>query len=302
MSSVFNSTITVISVSKDRFHTNANSLLWDCKTKWLKGYKDIQSYIYDVFCDESAVGNPCGVVILDEWLTDSELLALTNELAQPVTSFVVENAQGYWIRWFSLSCEINLCGHGSLGAGAAIAEHFGRQLVILQSQYGNVVISKQNEFYQIALPSWDAKLSELDITPFGLNHSVKDQFTTRDLVIVLDSEEAVRHFEPDFGRLMQIEDYHAFIVTAQSGPTEYVLRYFAPKIGIPEDLATGSAQCSLAPYWFDKLKSDSLSVRQLSSSGGYFQVDKCATDSILVSAYVKQRIGAVICSENFAVL
>ena len=87
----------------------------------------------------------------------------------------------------------------------------------------------------------------------------------------------------------KINDLHAVMVTAQSSDDGYVLRYFAPKIGISEDLATGSAQCSLAPYWFDKLGKDKLSVRQLSSAGGYFEVEKGANSSIVVSARVECR-------------
>ncbi|WP_241541092.1 PhzF family phenazine biosynthesis protein, partial [Vibrio vulnificus] len=103
----------------------------------------------------------------------------------------------------------------------------------------------------------------------------------------------VSHFvlesKPDDMRFKQLSKYHALIVTAANGENGYVLRYFAPKIGISEDLATGSAQCSLAPYWFDRLDSDSLEVQQLSSSGGYFGVRRISGDSIVLLANAKLR-------------
>lgn len=115
-------------------------------------------------------------------------------------------------------------------------------------------------------------------------------FSTRDLILVLESEDAVANFVPDFDQMNKIEDFHAVIVTAQSSSDSYVLRYFAPKIGIDEDLATGSAQCSLAPYWFNKLRVTQLSARQLSTSGGYFEIEQAADASIVVSAQVKLRL------------
>jgi len=78
-------------------------------------------------------------------------------------------------------------------------------------------------------------------------------------------------------------------VTAQSSDSGYVLRYFAPKIGISEDLATGSAQCSLAPYWFEKLGKEKLTARQLSHAGGYFEVARGSESTIVLSAHVKSR-------------
>ena len=97
------------------------------------------------------------------------------------------------------------------------------------------------------------------------------------------------NFQPDDERLKKLNGYHALIVTAANGKSGYVLRYFAPKIGISEDLATGSAQCSLAPYWFKKLGSDSLNVHQLSVSGGYFEVERTTESLITVCAQAKLR-------------
>ncbi|MEF1229648.1 PhzF family phenazine biosynthesis protein, partial [Vibrio fortis] len=74
----------------------------------------IRTMIFDVFSGEFQSGNPCGVVMLDEWLTDAELFQLSQQLGQPVTSFLIESNGQFQIRWFSLESEINLCGHGSL--------------------------------------------------------------------------------------------------------------------------------------------------------------------------------------------
>ncbi|KOY42670.1 isomerase, partial [Vibrio parahaemolyticus] len=95
-------------------------------------------------------------------------------------------------------------------------------------------------------------------------------------------EDDVVRYQPNFDELIKIDEFHAVIVTAQSSDSGYVLRYFAPKIGISEDLATGSAQCSLAPYWFEKLGKEKLTARQLSRAGGYFEVARGSESTIVL--------------------
>ncbi|WP_205622196.1 PhzF family phenazine biosynthesis protein [Vibrio coralliilyticus] len=245
--------------------------------------------IYDVFGGESAAGNPCGVVELDGWLTDEELQHITCEAGLPVTSFVVKVQEHFHIRWFAMDGEINLCGHGSLGAGAAILSKYSLDSVQLRSQYGDVSIAKKEGFYTLVLPSWEGKPCGVPVELSDLAAEAVDAFSTRDLILVLPSIESVMRFQPDEGRFRQLHEHHAVIVTAAHGTNGYALRYFAPKIGIAEDLATGSAQCSLAPYWFKKLDLDTLHVCQLSSSGGYFEVSRFSDDAIVLSANVTLR-------------
>nr|WP_176471488.1 PhzF family phenazine biosynthesis protein [Vibrio vulnificus] len=254
-----------------------------------RGWWIIKLDIYDVFGGESASGNPCGVLELDSWLSDEELQKITCEAGLPVTSFVIKTNGQFHIRWFALDGEINLCGHGSLGAGAAIISKYKLDSVLFSSKYGNVSIAKKNGVYTLELPSWKGEACVVPPEISDLAVDAIEVFSTRDLVIVLPSLESVRSFKPDDMRFKQLSKYHALIVTAANGENGYVLRYFAPKIGISEDLATGSAQCSLAPYWFDRLDSDSLEVQQLSSSGGYFGVRRISGDSIVLLANAKLR-------------
>lgn len=242
-----------------------------------------------MFIGESALGNPCGVLELNSWLSDSELYQITRKAGQPVTSFIAHVDGQFHIRWFSLDREINLCGHGSLGAGAAILSKYQIENVVFNSKYGEVVISKRDDLYSLVLPSWEGKPCAIPVEIADLATDAIDVFSTRDLVLVLPSVETVLNFQPHDERLREIKEYHALIVTAANGNSSYVLRYFAPKIGISEDLATGSAQCSLAPYWFKKLGSDSLNAHQLSMSGGYFEVERTAENSITVFAQAKRR-------------
>ncbi len=139
------------------------------------------------------------------------------------------------------------------------------------------------------MPSWQAKPHAIPLDISGFSNRPIGAFTTRDLVVVLESEDDVVRYQPNFDKLIKIDEFHAVIVTAQSSDSGYVLRYFAPKIGISEDLATGSAQCSLAPYWFEKLGKEKLTARQLSRAGGYFEVARGSESTIVLSAHVKSR-------------
>ncbi|MEF1212411.1 PhzF family phenazine biosynthesis protein, partial [Vibrio alginolyticus] len=158
----------------------------------------IKAQTFDVFCDELAQGNPCGVVKLNHWLSDSELLQITHQVAQPVTSFVVQSGSDYHIRWFSLEGEINLCGHGSLGAGAAIISNYHQNEVILKSQYGHITVTGLDGMYRIVMPSWQAKPHAIPLGISGFSNDPVDAFTTRDLVVVLESEDDVVRYQPNF--------------------------------------------------------------------------------------------------------
>lgn len=260
----------------------------------------MKAYLLTVFSGEQAAGNPAGVVVLDDWLDTATLQQIARHLAQPVTTFVVyDESHGgsqYAVRWFSQQAEINLCGHGSLAAAAVLLE-FGEQAfgdagtategetdvesqaedeantVTLSSEHGTVIVRKDGPRYHMTLPGWQPNRSpdlKRYLKQIGL--PVIDSFATRDLVLVAESPDVVRQFTPDREVLAAIADYHAVILTAQDGSDGYVLRYFAPKIGIDEDIATGSAQCSLAPYWLELLGRETLKVTQLSAQGGAFVV------------------------------
>lgn len=129
---------------------------------------------------------------------------------------------------------------------------------------------------------------------------VTDCFATRDFVVVLETSAQVQAFVPDFAALRQLQPYHALILTAPLYATDgqslvgYVLRYFAPNIGINEDLATGSAQCSLAPYWLARTSAPRLQVQQLSAAGGYFVVEAQAQAHICVHAAVRSSQGPAL--------
>ncbi len=277
--------------------------------------ENMQAFVLDVFCSDAASGNPAAVCVLTTWPEETVLQEFASTQSAPVTVFVLlppaqTAPQPIPVRWFAGRQEINLCGHGSLAAGAVVlALRSAWPQVKLTSRFGDISIMRSalwlpefsagHQAYAMRLPAWLAQrpaelqqlIGALQLPAQGL--VLTDCFATRDLVLVLASAAQVQAFVPDFVLLKQLGPYHALILTApldssddlhQSG---YVLRYFAPNIGINEDLATGSAQCSLAPYWLQRFCAQQLQVQQLSTAGGYFIVTSHSAEQICLHAVVR---------------
>jgi predicted PhzF superfamily epimerase YddE/YHI9 len=91
---------------------------------------------------------------------------------------------------------------------------------------------------------------------------------SRDLLAVFENETQIRNMRPDFDLLIQFEDVFAVIVTAPGKTWDFVSRFFAPKAGILEDPVTGSAHCTLVPFWSKRLNKKNLRALQVSKRGG----------------------------------
>lgn len=233
---------------------------------------EAQLYFFKIFTGDAQGGNPAASALLSLWPDTDILQRIAFEANQVVTAFVVPVADQpyqYQIRWFSCQQEINLCGHGTLAAAALLRQLKGEGNYQFLSPYGELTVQASFASLQMNLPQWPATLTELPPTLSA--YQPVDYFQTRDLILVLADEQAVQQFQPDFARIAQLTQ-HALIVTAFSPPEAYVVRYFAPAIGINEDIATGSAQCSLAPYWHAKTGLTAFTVRQLSATAASFSV------------------------------
>lgn len=288
--------------------------------------ENMQAFVLDVFCSDEAGGNPAAVCILDTWPEDTVLQTFAATQSASVTVYVLlppaqTSPQPIPVRWFAGTQEINLCGHGSLAAGAVVlVQRPAWPDVKLTSRFGDISITRSDvalatelPVFSMTLPAWPALRSDgLSALVDSLNLPaqslvVMDCFATRDFVVVLESASQVQAFVPDFAALRQLQPYHATILTAPLYATDgqnlvgYVLRYFAPNIGINEDLATGSAQCSLAPYWLARTGATRLQVQQLSAAGGYFVVEAQAQAHICVHAAVRSSQGpeTVSLTQNF---
>jgi len=225
----------------------------------------------DAFTSTPHHGNPAGVCILEKWLNDEIMqnIAFENNLSE--TAFIVKTDCDYEIRWFTPISEIDLCGHATLASGFVIIDIIDPKLnkVVFNSpKYGELSVEKENNLFQLNFPSLPPQQCETPINIIKvLGKEPIETLIADDYLVVYEKEEDIKSFKPDFNAMKKL-DARGVIVTSRGNDCDFVSRFFAPKFGINEDPVTGSAHCSLIPYWKDKLQKDTLHAFQLSQRGG----------------------------------
>ena len=236
----------------------------------------INYFHVDAFAQGPFTGNPAGVCPLDNWLSASlmQQIAAENNLAE--TAFIVLRPAApaeYDIRWFTPAVEIDLCGHATLASAHVLFTHLGLMAtqVTFHSQSGPLRVSREaNGRLTLDFPSRPPQ--ELPAHPTGLTDALGATplrvLAARDLLALFSSEAEVRALKPDFARLAAL-DYVGIIATAPgTNGVDFVSRFFAPRVGVPEDPVTGSAHSTLIPFWAEKLGKTELHARQISPRGG----------------------------------
>ena len=222
------------------------------------------------FTDEVFHGNPAGVCPLDEWIPDEMMQQIAAENNVSETAFFVPNQESYELRWFTPKTEVDLCGHATLASAYVLFEHLGydQEVIKFVTQSGELLVRKFGSSIAMDFPSRPGIPTTVPDGLFeGLGIRNAEVLKARDYLVVLDNEEDVWAIEPDFDKLATV-DCTGIIVTAPGEEVDFVSRFFAPKVGVPEDPVTGSAHCTLAPYWSKCLGMTDLSARQLSARGG----------------------------------
>lgn len=227
-------------------------------------------YQVDAFSGRLFGGNPAAVVILEEWLDDVVLQAIAAENNLAETAFVLPEGESCALRWFTPELEVDLCGHATLAAAQVLFQHYfrDRDQVAFATRSGELSVSRSGEILALDFPSRPGvrvPVDEAMMAALGVKPS--EAFQARDLLVIFDSEEEVRTYRPDFGRIATLDTF-AVIISAPGSDVDFVSRFFAPRAGVPEDPVTGSAHCTLVPYWAERLGKKSLAARQLSARGG----------------------------------
>ncbi|MES1191746.1 MAG: PhzF family phenazine biosynthesis protein [Steroidobacter sp.] len=248
----------------------------------------IPYYHVDSFTNVVFTGNPAGICILDNFPPDSVLQNIAGENRHSQTAFVMPRADGdFNLRWFSPVIEDELCGHATLAAAhVLVLRKHETWPVKFHTRSGILTVSRQQELYEMDFPIWPAQICEnapsFLLEALGIEKALV-MITPRDFMVVVESSSQVEALTPDIKSLASLEDNRGVIVTAPGiDDVDYVARYFAPSIGIDEDPVTGSINCSMAPYWADRLGKTSLRVQQLSRRGGQMRC-VIAGDRVLIS-------------------
>jgi PhzF family phenazine biosynthesis protein len=233
---------------------------------------DIPLYQVDAFSAAPFSGNPAAVCLLDAWLDDTCLQAIATENNLSETAFLVPDGDGFELRWFTPVAEVALCGHATLASAFVLFACLAwpRETVSFHTRKsGTLRVTGNDDILEMDFPAIPtAPLPAPDGLVAALGAHPKEVFTAgEDILAVLDNERCVRDLRPDFAALAAIE-CRGTIVTARADDCDFVSRFFAPRVGVPEDPVTGSAHCALTPFWSQRLGKTDLYARQVSARGG----------------------------------
>lgn len=232
----------------------------------------IPIYQVDAFTSGVFSGNPAAVCLPDQWLPDSTLQAIAAENNLSETAFVVQRGGDFELRWFTPLVEVALCGHATLAAAFVLFElrgWAGKVISFETRKSGKLLVEKQGDLLEMDFPS---RPPNREIPPEGFRDMFGEVLekvlgSEEDILAVLDTEKSVRDLKPDMAALAAL-DCRGIIVTARGERSDFVSRFFAPAVGVPEDPVTGSAHCVLTPYWAGLLQKKDLHALQVSARGG----------------------------------
>lgn len=245
----------------------------------------MKQYIVDAFTGKAFSGNPAAVCVMESWPSDRSMMKLAMENNLSETAFIVKEAAGYRLRWFTPGTEVELCGHATLASSFVILNYYekGSSEVRFNTLSGELIITKKGSRYEMNFPTYE--LSSIPVTDemeraFGVRPV--SAVLGLDLVCVFESEEQVRGMKPDQELLAAIPG-RIQNATARGTETDCVSRSFCPKLSIPEDPVCGSAHCQIADYWAGVLGKKEIDAYQASKRGGYLHCELLPEGRIAIS-------------------
>jgi predicted PhzF superfamily epimerase YddE/YHI9 len=224
----------------------------------------------DAFTSRVFRGNPAAVVVMDRWLDDRTLQSIAAEHNLSETAFVIPEIGECPLRWFTPLVEVDLCGHATLAAADVLFRHYlaDRDTVSFTTKSGKLGVTRRSGFLAMDFPARPGRsIAVDDALAAAVGAAPREALLARDLLTVFESEADVRDFRPDMAKIASLDAF-ALIISAPGSDVDFVSRFFAPRAGIPEDPVTGSAHCTLIPYWARRLGKSELVARQLSARGG----------------------------------
>ena len=259
---------------------------------------NIKIYQIDAFANQTFKGNPAAVCPLDSWLPDELMQSIAAENNLSETAFFVPEGEGFFIRWFTPSAEVALCGHATLASAFVLFNilDFKGDRIDFNSKSGILPVSKSEERLVLDFPSQPPEpcdVPEEIIEAFGV--APIECLKAEDYVVIFQNAEQVLSASPDFEILRSL-DSRGVIISAASEEYDFVARFFAPNLGILEDPVTGSAYTQLVPYWAKKTNKTVFHARQVSSRGGELFCELVGDRVKIAGSAVKYLEGSIDCS------
>ncbi len=232
----------------------------------------LELYQVNAFTNKMFGGNPACVVPLENWLANETLLKISKENAVAETAFFVDKGDKIHLRWFTPEIEMDLCGHATLATAHCLKTilHYPNDKIVFETLSGELIVSVENDLYNMDFPARMPIASDLpEIIVKSLNIQPQEVLKSRDYVLVYNTEEEIKDIKINRQKFDQINlDPGGVIVTAKGNNCDFVSRFFTPNASILEDPVTGSAHCSLIPFWSLRLKKKKLSAMQISDRIG----------------------------------
>jgi PhzF family phenazine biosynthesis protein len=254
--------------------------------------RSLKFWQVDSFAQEPFKGNPAAVFVLADELDDQLMQNIAVEMNLSETAFIlIRDGKNPLLRWFTPMFEIDLCGHATLASAHIYLTEIYPDLkeVIFDTKFvGALRVEKTQSGYTMDFPSRPGEKINIDDIPSTVLAGLGDKVTpieaykARDLMLVYKDDQTIKNIDPDFNALAKYQDF--IIVTAKSSDQKYdfISRFFCADDGIAEDPVTGSAHCTLTPYWSGKLGKQKMKAYQASKRGGELDLE-IAGDRILIS-------------------
>jgi PhzF family phenazine biosynthesis protein len=224
-------------------------------------------------------GNPAAVIQSSQPLSDDLMQQIAAQHNLSETAFITpieDMPEHYYIRWFTPTTEVDLCGHATLAAAYAVfVDHQVRQVTFHTKKHGSLPVVLRNEGLCMDFPVQPQR--RVETAPLTLVNAIPQGFSEvffgTDWLVVYDDPELVLTAEPDFSSLARLPGRGVILTAPGIGEYDFISRFFAPRVGINEDPATGSAHCALGPYWCVRLERQRVTGWQASKRGGALTVD-----------------------------
>jgi PhzF family phenazine biosynthesis protein len=238
---------------------------------------NIPYFVIDAFAERAFEGNPAAVCLLSAAADPKWMQLVAREMNLSETAFVSPRGAGYDLRWFTPTVEVDLCGHATLASAHVLWNHSltgASAKLTFFTRSGELGAQREGDWIVLDFPTALAMeveapaelLRGLGVKPVWIGQS---RF---DFLCELESEEQVRALAPDMSVLAKIKARGVIVTALAAGKVDFVSRFFAPNAGIPEDPVTGSAHCTLGPYWAERLGKTDLIAWQASTRGGLVRV------------------------------
>jgi len=224
----------------------------------------------NAFTSQPFGGNPAGVCPLESWLPDSLLQEIAAENNLSETAFFVRQEALFHLRWFTPAVEVDLCGHATLASAFVLFSEldYSEQCITFKTLSGSLAATRRGDLIELDFPSRPAAPSgDIEQLAQALGRKPSEVFKSRDYLAVYPAAADVAALHPDMDLLARLDSL-GIIATAPDSQVDFVSRFFAPRAGIPEDPVTGSAHCTLIPFWSGRLGKSELRAKQISRRGG----------------------------------